>query len=345
MKSPAHTNISDSFHGISVFRLISEELNLVKKLMDEQLTVRNPSTSEHKKALKYIDQLLESLRNRYGKMLRPGLVLLAGKCCGPIINDHFPVAASIEMIHNATLLHDDVIDDGKRRRGQPSINSLWGNESAVLLGDFLLSRVFRICADLETNIARIIATAAVRLCEGELRQIVQKQNWQLTESEYIDVITEKSAVLFSSCCHLGGLLSGADKSQVQKLSDFGLNAGIAFQIMDDLLDIIGDEKRTGKTLGRDVNKCKPTLAVIHLLKTVDDLKRNELINKYLEAGNCPPDMEAFANILEESGSLEYTRNRAQEYVGKAIESLKGLDEGEAKIALIETAKFMANRAV
>ena len=129
------------------------------------------------------------------------------------------------------------------------------------------------------------------------------------------------------------------------LSDFGLNAGIAFQITDDLLDIIGDEKRTGKTLGSDVNKCKLTLAVIHLLETIDKVKRDELINKYLEAGNCPPDMEAFAKILEESGSLNYSRSRAQEYVNKAIESLEGLDECKAKNALIETAKFMANRAV
>ena len=345
MKLSAHTNIPDSFHGISAFKLISEELDLVRELITEQLTVHIPASSEHKKALKEIDQLLESLRSRYGKMLRPGLVLLAGKCCGPITNEHIQVAASIEMIHNATLLHDDVIDDGKRRRGQPSINSLWGNESAVLLGDFLLSRVFRICAELETKVAKIIAEAAVRLCEGELRQIAQKQNWQLIESEYIDVITEKSAVLFSSCCHLGGLLSGADKSQNKKLSDFGLNAGIAFQITDDLLDIIGDEKRTGKTLGSDVNKCKLTLAVIHLLETVDNVKRDELINKYLEAGNCLPDMGAFAKILEESGSLEYARSRAQEYVDKAIKSLEGLKEGEAKKALIETAKFMANRAV
>jgi len=345
MKLSAHTNISDSFHGISAFKLITEELDLVKKLMDEQLTVHIPASSEHKKALKDIDRLLESLRSRYGKMLRPGMVLLAGKCCGTITKEHIKVAASIEMIHNATLLHDDVIDDGKRRRGQPSVNSLLGNESAVILGDFLLSRVFRICAELETNIAKIVAEAAVRLCEGELRQIAQKRNWQLTESEYIDVITEKSAVLFSSCCHIGGLLSGADKSQIQKLSDFGLNAGIAFQITDDLLDIIGDEKRTGKTPGSDVNKCKLTLAVIHMLKTVDKIKRDELINKYLEAGNQPLDMEAFAKILEESGSLEYSRSRAQEYIARAIESLNGLDESQAKNALIETAKFMANRAV
>jgi len=350
MKLSAHTNISDSFHGITAFRLISEELSLVKKLMDEQLTVHITESSEHKKALKDIDQLLESLRSRYGKMLRPGLVLLAGKCFGPITNEHIQVAASIEMIHNATLLHDDVIDDGKRRRGQPSINSIWGNESAVLLGDFLLSKVFKICAELETNVANIIATAAVRLCEGELRQIAQKRNWQLTESEYIDVITEKSAVLFSSCCHLGALLSGADKSQIRMLSDYGLNAGIAFQITDDLLDIIGDEKRTGKTLGSDVNKCKLTLAVIHLLGTVDKVKRDELINTYLESGNSRPDTKAFAKILEQTGSLEYARNQAQEYVTKAIDSLNGLDESsplrsEAKNALIETAKFMANRAV
>ena len=173
MKLPAHIDISDSFQEISTFKLISEELNLVKKLITEQLTVSidvsaSSGSSTGKRPLRDINKLMESLRSRSGKMLRPGLVLLSGKCCGSVTDEHIRIAASIEMIHNATLLHDDVIDDGKSRRGQPSINSVWGNESAVLLGDFLLSRVFKICAELEANVAKIIAAAAIRLCEGEL---------------------------------------------------------------------------------------------------------------------------------------------------------------------------------
>jgi len=209
MQSPTHTDISAwaPQDKVPAFRLIGEPLSKVRDLINEQLTA--PSKTGD------VNELLEHISSRSGKMIRPGLVLLAGRCYGEITDNHIRVAAIIEIIHNATLLHDDVIDEGKQRRGLPTVNSLWGNESAVLLGDFLLSRVFKMCAELDSQVANVIAAAAVRLCEGELRQVVQKHNWQLNETEYIDVITEKSAVLFSSSCMLGGLLSGASESQAQ----------------------------------------------------------------------------------------------------------------------------------
>ena len=193
------------------------------------------------------------------------------------------------------------------------------------------------CAELEARVAKVIAATAIRVCEGELRQVSQRQNWQLSESEYIDIITEKSAALFSSCCYLGGLLARASEAQVQSLADFGLNAGIAFQITDDLLDIIGDENKTGKTLGSDVSKHKLTLAVIHLLGAVDDPAPIRQSLSSIGAG--------LAEMLSRYGSLEYARGRAQEFVAKAIASLAGLKESDAKGALIEAAKFMAGRAV
>jgi len=304
-------------------------LGQVGELIDKQLTV--PAKAGD------IKPLLECVSTRSGKMLRPGLVLLAGGCCGKITDEHIRVAAIVEMIHNATLLHDDVIDEGQKRRGLPTANSLWGNESAVLLGDFLLSRAFKMCAELEPQVARVIAATAIRVCEGELRQVSQRQNWQLGESEYIDIITEKSAALFSGCCYLGGLLARASKAQVQSLADFGLNAGIAFQITDDLLDIIGDENKTGKTLGSDVSKHKLTLAVIHLLGAVDDPAPIRQSLSSIGVG--------LAEMLSRYGSLEYARGRAQEFVDRAVGALASLKESDAKGALIETAKFMAGRVV
>jgi len=304
-------------------------LGQVRELIDKQLTV--PAKAGD------IKPLLECVSTRSGKMLRSGLVLLAGGCCGKITDEHIRVAAIVEMIHNATLLHDDVIDEGQKRRGLPTINSLWGNESAVLLGDFLLSRAFKMCAELEPQVARVIAATAIRVCEGELRQVSQRQNWQLSESEYIDIITEKSAALFSSCCYLGGLLARASETQVQSLADFGLNAGIAFQITDDLLDIIGDENKTGKTLGSDVSKRKLTLAIIHLLGAVEDPAPIRQSLSSIGAG--------LAEMLRCYGSLEYARGRAQEFVARAVGALAGLKESDAKGALIETARFMASRAV
>jgi len=200
------------------------------------------------------------------------------------------------------------------------------------------------CAQLEPRVADVIATAAVRLCVGELRQVVQKHYWQLNEAEYIDVITEKSAVLFNSSCYLGGLLAGASESQAQSLADFGLNAGIAFQITDDLLDIVGDESKTGKTLGSDVNKHKLTLALIHLLAAVDEKEKNDIINSFLDRKDSQYDKHALIEILNRHGSLEYARSRAHEFVTAAKEALAGLKQSNFKEALIETAEFMVARA-
>ena len=258
--------------------------------------------------------------------------------------DAIRIAAIVELIHNATLLHDDVMDGGQKRRGQPTVNSLWDNETAVLLGDFLLGKAFRICADLDPEITNIIAGTAVRVCEGEMRQVTERRNWQLSESDYIDIITEKSAALFSSCCLLGASLAGASETQTRSLACFGLNAGIAFQITDDLLDIIGDESKTGKTLGSDIDKNKLTLAVIHLLRALDEREKSAVINSYLEH-DARSEKESLAEMLGRFGSVEYTRIRTQEFVTKALGALTELKEGRAKDALIETAKFIGQRAV
>jgi len=337
MQLPTHTDRPASVpqSRIPAFRLIDSQLSRVKGLINEQLT----SPAE----VCDVNRLLKHVRGRSGKMIRPGLVLLAGGCCGKITDEHIRVAAIVEMIHNATLLHDDVIDEGQKRRGLPTINNLWGNEAAVLLGDFLLGRVFEMSAELGPQVAKIIANVAVRVCEGELRQIIQRQNWQLSESEYIDVITEKSAVLFSSACHLGALSAQATGTQARSLAEFGMNAGIAFQITDDLLDIIGDESKTGKTLGRDADKHKLTLAVIHLLGAVGEREKGAVISSYLERKQY--DKDALTEMLGRYGSLEYTHSRAQEFVDRAVEALGGLKESDAKDALIETAKFITSRVV
>ncbi len=284
--------------------------------------------------------LFEHLRGRSGKMLRPALVLLAGRCFGPLTEEHIHVAATMEMIHHATLLHDDVIDDGCKRRGVPTANCLWGNESAVLLGDFVLSRVFRMVADLSPAVADVIAQTAVRVCEGELRQALQRRNWQLTEAQYLDIITEKSASFFSGCCRLGALLAHATPEQIEALARFGLHAGVAFQITDDLLDVTGDENTTGKTAQSDLAQHKVTLAVIHLLQTVAAAERSG-VHALLEA----PDASCarLAEVLARHGSLQYARERAAQYVAQATENLTVLPAGPARDTLTELARFMVHR--
>ncbi len=320
---------------VPAFGRIQVRLDQVRELINQQLT-----TPPQDQAL---GQLLDYMNARSGKMIRPGLVLLSADAVGKITGKHIRIAAIVEIIHNATLLHDDVIDQGQRRRGLATINHLWGNESAVILGDFLLSQVFKMCADLSPKIVSIIAATAARTCQGELRQIIQRQNWQLNEAEYIDIITEKSALFLSSCCRLGAIVAKAKKAHVESLARFGLSAGIAFQITDDLLDVAGDENKTGKTGGKDAERSKLTLAVIHLLKAVAPSEKATVYDKL----NAPAgkNRDALVEMLRSYGSLEYAHNLAQEYLGKAIRELARIPESDAKEALIEAAKFMANRAV
>lgn len=327
------TSQNSAWHEIPPFALITPYLEQASNLIDRSLAA---STSARE-----LTPLLDHFMARSGKMIRPALVLLAGSCFGQITDEHIQVAAMVEMLHDATLLHDDVLDDGQTRRGVPTINRVWGNESAVLLGDFVLSRVFRMAAELDPPVAKVVAETAVRVCEGELRQVTQKQNWQLTEDEYTSIITDKSAVFFSGCCRLGGLLSRAENSQIEALASYGLHAGIAFQIVDDLLDIAGDEAQMGKAAQSDLSKSKLTLAAIHLLGAVDASAREQihaLLNDPTESGGKLEEM------LLRHGSIDYAHQRANDHVVEATDALEVLPSGQAKDALIQTAHFMANRA-
>jgi octaprenyl-diphosphate synthase len=334
MELPVARNVPEDvpWREIPPLRPIDPQLRQVRELIHQSFLA---CSSEQE-----LTPFLDHLGARSGKMLRPALVLLAGKCFGVLTEEHIRVSAIMEMIHHATLLHDDVIDDGHTRRGIPTANHLWGNESAVLLGDFILSQVFRMAADIAPAAARIVAQTAVRVCEGELRQVVQRGNWRLSEAQYIDIITEKSAAFFGGCCRLGALLARADQDHVEALAQFGLYTGVAFQITDDLLDITGDESETGKTTQSDFAKDKLTLAVIHLLRVVDPAER-ESVHAMLEApeaSRC-----RLMEMLVRHGSLKYAHDQAGDYVAKATEALACLPSGKAKDALIETAHFMANR--
>jgi octaprenyl-diphosphate synthase len=314
------------------FDTILEELACVKDLIEKQLL---DCSGTVRKLVRYISF-------RKGKMVRPGLVLLSGHSIGDVTDKHILAAAVMEMIHNATLLHDDVVDEGKSRRGMPTLNHLKGNESAVLLGDFLLSRVFRMCVELDDGVAHIIADSTARMCQGEMYQTAQRGNWLLSESQYLDIITDKSAAMFSAACQTGAILAGADKRHAQMFAHFGLNAGIAFQITDDILDLVGNETKTGKKTGNDLDRDKLTLPLIHLLKTAPPVNR-EVIKKTIIQRSPSKSNGMLLENLHTFGSIEYAAKYAKKFANKAISALDNLDDGKYKEALAETAKFIANR--
>lgn len=332
MQLPVNTRVPQDapWTEIRPFRLIDSPLRQVRECIRQSLLVEAGELAP----------LHEYLCARNGKMVRPGLVLLMGECLGRITQEHIRVAATVQMIHDATLLHDDVVDEGSTRRGVPTVNNLWGNESAVLLGDFVLSRVFKMTAEFASPVARVLAQTAVHVCQGELRQVLQRRNWQLRESEYIDIITDKSASFFSGCCRLGAMLAQAREDQIEAASRYGLHCGIAFQIMDDVLDIAGDEQQMGKESQSDFDHSKPTLAMIHLLETAGGKDRDRLATLLKTPARSKSELAA---MLARNGSMEYARQRAQHYVTGAIQALDALPAGKATEALAETARLMADR--
>jgi octaprenyl-diphosphate synthase len=317
---------------IPPLRLVDRELRQVDELIRRTLAAPQ--------SLVELSSLLNHFAAGTGKMLRPGLVLLAGSCFGPPTQQHIQVAAVMEMIHGATLLHDDVLDDGQTRRGIATVNHLWGNEPAILLGDFVLSQVFRLVAEFDPTTARTIADTAIHVCQGELRQVIQKRNWELMEAEYISIISDKSAAFFSSCCRLGASLASASHEQVEALARYGLLGGIAFQMTDDLLDITGDESQTGKTAQSDLAARKLTLPLIHLLRSVDASTRNDVCA--MLGGSVALDGR-LEELLLRHGSLDYVRQRARQYAQEASDALDRIPSGPARDALRQTADFLVSR--
>ena len=318
----AATNIDTLFAGIE------SELNQVRDFIRLQLKIDNS----------LLEPFIEFLNAQNGKMIRPALVLLSGKAVGQITDIHIRIAAIVEMLHNATLLHDDVLDRAKRRRGKVAANKLWGNATAVLTGDLLLSNVFTCCAKLgRPRIVTILAEVTKKICLGEMLQNAQRQNFDLTEAEYIDIITAKTAVLFSTCCRLGALACNADDNETKALAEFGLNTGIAFQINDDLLDIIGTETKTGKTLGTDIERNTPTLPVIHLLKTVGDKRKIQLTERLVEKSITIAELAA---LMQDAGSFAYAQNLAETYCRKAIDALATIENSPSKTTLIELVRLL-----
>lgn len=315
-----------------IFSIIESDLSRVKTLIERDLSDCGEP----------IHGLVACVNVGKGKMIRPGLVLLSGLVCGGVTGKHIRSAAIFEIIHNATLLHDDVVDEGKSRRGVPTVNSIHGNESAVLLGDFLLGRVIRMCVGLGDRVSEIIAVASMRTCEGELRQISQRGNWSLSEPEYIEIISGKTAALFEGACAAGAVLAGADELTTQALASFGRNVGIAFQITDDLLDLVGEQDKTGKPAGNDLDRDKLTLPLIHLLKTAGEAEKQK-VKQILSQQNGDSGRMGLVARLNTCGSIEYARARANGYVEMAISALGRIGDNKGVQSLIGTARFIASR--
>ncbi|MES1938946.1 octaprenyl-diphosphate synthase [Salinisphaera sp. T5B8] len=289
-----------------------------------------------------INTLGEYIISSGGKRLRPALVLLAARASGYSGEKQHLLAAIIEFIHTATLLHDDVVDESTMRRGQQTANTVWGNDASVLTGDFLYSRAFQMMVELESfDVMRVLADATNRIAEGEVMQLMYAHNPDLAEADYLEVVDRKTASLFSAGCRLAAQLGGCDAQQQQAMADYGRHLGVAFQVIDDALDYGRGDGNYGKNVGDDLAEGKATLPVIRALACLD-ADTAAPIRAAIRDGDLNA-MDSIMKAIESTQAMAYTCRRAEEEAAKAIAALDAFEESEAKRGLIELAEFSAQR--
>ena len=316
----------------SIFELIRHDLVKVEDLLRGQLRSADP----------YVDQLVKHGFRLGGKRLRPALLLLAAAATGTLGPAHITLAVVMEMIHTATLVHDDVLDEASLRRHLDTVNARWGNKSGVLLGDFLFSHAFILAATLDDAYAcQLIGRSTNIVCEGEMRQIHSGGNLNLTEAEYQSIIDAKTAELCACSCRLGAHFSGASKEQVDAVTRYGRKLGVAFQIVDDLLDLEGSEETTGKSLGTDLAQLKPTLPLIRLLSQLNSADRGTVVA--LLTSTDSNRREKLEPWLTQSDGIRYSRETALGYAREAQAELALLPEGPARDALERLAESVVRR--
>jgi octaprenyl-diphosphate synthase len=311
---------------------VREELASVEQLLRQVLQSQYP----------FLDRLMQHGFQLGGKRMRPALVLLSGKAAGTLTAEHPMVAAAVELIHTATLIHDDVLDEATIRRHLATINARWDNEASVLLGDYLLAQALMMASSLETTYAcRALAEACRVMCEGELRQVENRGQHELTEEDYLDIISDKTAALCECCCRLGAHYAGAAPAQREALARFGHDLGIAFQITDDVLDVQGDEAKTGKSLGTDLLKQKATLPLIRLLDQADQSDRRQILEILTHPD--PSHRRALRPWLQRYDAVDYARQKALVYVRIAQDQLEELPPSSARDSLGRLAEFVVGR--
>ncbi|MDG2354198.1 MAG: polyprenyl synthetase family protein [Gammaproteobacteria bacterium] len=280
-----------------------------------------------------INQMSGYIINAGGKRLRPLLLLLCARATNYQGEHHHLMAVVIELIHTATLLHDDIVDESNTRRGKETANEVWGNAASVLVGDFLYSRAFEMMVKPDSmHIMKLLSKATNEIAQGEVMQLLNCQNSELTEKEYYRVIERKTAVLFQAATQIGAILSNADEQQELALRDYGLHLGNAFQIIDDVLDYESDFETMGKEVGDDLAEGKTTLPMIYALENTSGDKRDILINAIENADNSQIDQ--VVDILSSVNAFDYTRQKAQESADLAKQSLSILQNSDYKEAMI-----------
>ena len=290
-----------------------------------------------------VDLVSKYILRQKGKKIRPILVLLSAKLCGEVNPRTYTAATLVEMLHTATLIHDDVVDDAKTRRGLASINAVWKNKIAVLMGDYMLSRGLLLALENdECGFLKLTSRAVKRMSEGELLQIQKNRKFEVTEETYFRIISDKTASLISACSELGAASTSKDKHEIQLLSDFGEYIGFAFQLRDDLLDYIGKKKIMGKSSGSDLKEKKFTLPLIHSLNNSSKKEAKEIMS-LVKNGSFSKSRTVVMDFIKAHNGIEYTVEKTSEYCSTAKSKINSFKSSETKETLIRFVDFISER--
>jgi octaprenyl-diphosphate synthase len=315
-----------------VFRYFGNDLKRVEENMERYL----------RSEVRLIPEIIHHLIGSGGKRFRPLLLLATSELCSYRGERRYPMSAIIEFIHNATLLHDDVIDHAETRRGKTSANRVWGNAASVLVGDFLYSKSFRLMTD-DGNLAiiKLISTTTNTMSEGEIFQLMKMGDVTVTEKEYLSIVEKKTSMLISAACAIGGILGNASESQIEALTRFGMRLGTAFQITDDTLDYVAKEEEFGKAIGQDLKEGKLTLPLIRTIKKCTPEERS-FIRKGIEAKDEAATAEIMA-LVDRYDGISYATAKAKACIDEARGFLSSFPESDAKTALGTIADYIIER--
>ncbi|MGK7752671.1 MULTISPECIES: polyprenyl synthetase family protein [unclassified Roseovarius] len=320
-----------------------EELasHLQGKLDEVNILIRERMASRHAPR---IPEVTAHLVEAGGKRLRPMLTLAAADLCGYSGGDDVKLAATVEFIHTATLLHDDVVDESAQRRGRPTANLLFDNKSSVLTGDYLFARAFQLMVETGSlTVLDILSNAAATIAEGEVLQLTASRSLKTDEDVYLQIVRGKTAALFSAATEVGGVIAGVSDDQVQALFDYGDALGIAFQIVDDLLDYQGDTRATGKNVGDDFRERKLTLPVIKAVALADESERAFWARTIEKGDQRDGDLDEALRLLNHHGTLEATRADALEWTAKANAAMEQLPEHPVRDMLLALSDYVVAR--
>jgi octaprenyl-diphosphate synthase len=316
---------------------------IILPIQQELESFNDKFKSSIKSKVGLVDLVTKYILKQKGKKIRPVLVLLSAGISGGISDRSYRGAVLVEMLHTATLVHDDVVDAAETRRGLPSINAVWKNKVAVLIGDYLLSRGLMLAVDgNDFDFLRIVTDTVKRMSEGELLQISKTRKLDIDEETYYKIISDKTASLISTCCEIGAKSATQNEEQIQAMRSFGEALGIAFQIKDDILDYTGKTKILGKPLGGDIKEKKITLPLIYSLKNVDKSEAKRIIN-LIKSERKKGRIQEVIDFVLTNGGIEYAEKEAEKWISKAKESLNTFAESQYKQSLTELVDFVVQR--